>query len=248
MVFRGQDGLTCRAEALFRPIVYGQVPGYRDAVILKGQVGGLVPLVVGAAQGHRREQVKAYLAVGLGIFNRCTIFSWLQLVCIKAWEKSDMAGYEMLIFSAEIRWPHTSPKEKPLALCYAASNHIEKLYCSAAHVICCIYSGIRSWALCWFLLRQFCFYHVYDHKVFFLTINNVNKCNQVLLLWSCRKKKRIQNFSPLPLSISLPLISFHLSNYKTWPLTSNNIIILFVSNWLFFLLLNSALSCNKEIN
>ena len=76
--------VTCGAEALLGPVVYAQVPGDRDAVILEGQMGGLIPLVVGAAQGHGRQEVKAYLAVGLGIFNGCTILSRFQLVCIKA--------------------------------------------------------------------------------------------------------------------------------------------------------------------
>lgn len=83
LVLSGRDGLTCRAETLLRPIIYGQVPGNRDTVILKSQVGGLVTLVIGAAQGHRGEQVEAYLAVRLGIFNWGAIFSRLQLVCIK---------------------------------------------------------------------------------------------------------------------------------------------------------------------
>lgn len=84
MLFRGRHKLTCRAEALLGPIIYVQVSGDGDAVILQGQVGGLVALVVGATQGHRREQVKAYLAVGLGVFNWRAIFGRLQLVCIKA--------------------------------------------------------------------------------------------------------------------------------------------------------------------
>lgn len=133
-------GLTCRAETLFRPVIHGQVPGNRDAVILKGQVWGLVSLVVGATQGHRWEQVKAYLAIRFGIFNRCAIFSWLQLVCIKAWDKSDMASYEMLMFSAEITWPHTATQDKSLTMCCAARDYVEKLYCSIQQVICCKYS------------------------------------------------------------------------------------------------------------
>lgn len=98
LAFSGTDGLTRRAETLLRPIVYGQVPGNRDAVVLQSQVGGLVPLVVGAAQGHGGEQVEAYLAIRLGIFNWCRIFSWLQLVCIKTWDRSNVDGYQMLIF------------------------------------------------------------------------------------------------------------------------------------------------------
>lgn len=53
VLFRARHELTCRAEALLRPIIYVQVSGDGDAVILQGQVGGLVALVVGAAQGHR---------------------------------------------------------------------------------------------------------------------------------------------------------------------------------------------------
>lgn len=87
MLFGGRHELTCRTEALLRPIIYVQVSGDGDAVILQGQVGGLVALVVGAAQGHRRKQVKAYLAVGLGVFNWRAIFGRLQLVCIKPLER-----------------------------------------------------------------------------------------------------------------------------------------------------------------
>lgn len=53
MLFRRRRELTCRAEPLLGPIIYVQVSGDGDAVILQGQVGGLVALVVGAAQGHR---------------------------------------------------------------------------------------------------------------------------------------------------------------------------------------------------
>lgn len=83
LVFSSHDGLTCRAEPLLRPVIYGQVPANRYTVILQSQVGGLVPFMVSAAQGHGGEQVEAYLAVRLGVFNWCTIFSRLQLVCIK---------------------------------------------------------------------------------------------------------------------------------------------------------------------
>ena len=91
-------GVTCGAEALLRPVVYGQIPVNWDAVILQGQMGGLVPLVIGATQGHGGEQVEAYLAVGLGILDRCTVFGRFQLVCIEAWDRWSGAGYEMLIF------------------------------------------------------------------------------------------------------------------------------------------------------
>lgn len=84
MLFKSHDAVTCGTEALLGPIVYGQVPGDWYAVVLEGQMRGLVPLMIGATQGHRGEQVKAYLAIGLGILNRCAIFSRFQLVCIKA--------------------------------------------------------------------------------------------------------------------------------------------------------------------
>lgn len=82
----GRHKLTRGAEALLGPVVYGQVPGHRDAVVLQGQVGRLVSLMVGPAQSHGREQVEAYLAVGLGVFDWRAVFGRLQLVCIKAWE------------------------------------------------------------------------------------------------------------------------------------------------------------------
>lgn len=34
LVFSGWDGLTCRAETLLRPVVYCQVPGNWNTVIL----------------------------------------------------------------------------------------------------------------------------------------------------------------------------------------------------------------------
>lgn len=70
---------TCWTEALLGPIVNGQVVGHRDAVVLQGEVGGLVPLVVGTAQGHRREQVEAQLAIRLGVLDGRALLSRFQL-------------------------------------------------------------------------------------------------------------------------------------------------------------------------
>lgn len=99
----GRHKLTRRAETLLRPIIYGQVPGHGDAVVLKGQVGWLVSLVVGPTQSHRREQVKAYLAVGLGVVDWRAVFGRLQLVCIKACEGKIAHGWlQNVQFS--LRW------------------------------------------------------------------------------------------------------------------------------------------------
>lgn len=77
--------LTCGAETLLGPVVYSQVPSHRDAVVLQGQVGRLVSLVVGPAQRYRRQQVEANLAVGFGVFDGRAVFGRFQLVCVKAW-------------------------------------------------------------------------------------------------------------------------------------------------------------------
>lgn len=75
---------TCWTEALLGTIVNGQVVGHRDTVILQGEVGGLVPLVVGATQSHRGEQVEAQLAVGLGVLDGRALLSRFQLGRVQA--------------------------------------------------------------------------------------------------------------------------------------------------------------------
>ena len=44
--------LTCRAESLLGPVIYGQVSVYRHAVVFQGQMCWLVVFMVGTAQSH----------------------------------------------------------------------------------------------------------------------------------------------------------------------------------------------------
>ena len=44
--------LTCRAESLLGPVIYGQVSVDRHAVVFQGQMCWLVVFMVGTAQSH----------------------------------------------------------------------------------------------------------------------------------------------------------------------------------------------------
>jgi len=57
------------AEALLGSLVKRQVVVHRNAVVLEGQMGGLVALVVRTSESHRREQIEGDLAIGLGVNN-----------------------------------------------------------------------------------------------------------------------------------------------------------------------------------
>lgn len=64
---------------MFRSVVDGEVPIHGDAVVLQGEVCWLVSLMVGSAQRHRRQQVKAEFAVGFRVLYGLTVFGWFQL-------------------------------------------------------------------------------------------------------------------------------------------------------------------------
>lgn len=75
--------LTCRAEPLLRPVVYGQVSVYRYTVIFQGQMRRLVMFMVGATQSHGRQKVKTDLPVWFWILNRCAVLGWLELIRVR---------------------------------------------------------------------------------------------------------------------------------------------------------------------
>lgn len=77
-----QSIFTRRAEALFGPVVDGEVLVDGHAVIHEGKVRGLVSFVVGATERHGRQQVKADLSVGFGVLDGCAVLGRLQLVGI----------------------------------------------------------------------------------------------------------------------------------------------------------------------
>lgn len=152
--YRSEEDVTCRAEALLRTIIYGEVPLDGNAVILEGQMSGLVPLVVGAAQSHRGEQVKAYLTVGLWVLDRCALLSRFELVCIKAWDRLRNRPLPNVDFpSVEIRRPHSFTPEKPLALgnnyiCSSTAAHSGGLH-APLNMHSCLYMQRKSWMLHW---------------------------------------------------------------------------------------------------
>lgn len=66
------------AESLLGSLVQRQIMVHGDAVVLEGQMGGLVALVVCARQCYRRQQIEGDLAIGLGVNNGRAGASWLQ--------------------------------------------------------------------------------------------------------------------------------------------------------------------------
>ncbi|KAF3838755.1 hypothetical protein F7725_010523 [Dissostichus mawsoni] len=72
-IIRFSQNSERKPEALLRPVVDGQVPLHREAVVLQGEVGGLVPLVVGAAQSTEESRSKLIFPSGLGYSMGCTL-------------------------------------------------------------------------------------------------------------------------------------------------------------------------------
>uniref|UniRef100_A0A0E9X4W9 Uncharacterized protein n=1 Tax=Anguilla anguilla TaxID=7936 RepID=A0A0E9X4W9_ANGAN len=69
----------CWTEPLLGSVINGQVLGDGNAVVLEGEVRGLVVLVVGPAQSHGGEQVEADLAIRLWVLDWGAVLRWLQL-------------------------------------------------------------------------------------------------------------------------------------------------------------------------
>ena len=77
---------TCGAEPLLGSVENLVVPLDRHAVVEKGQVGGLVVVVVGPRQRHGRQEVEGDLVVGLRVVDLLGFRRRLQILVISLWK------------------------------------------------------------------------------------------------------------------------------------------------------------------
>ncbi|BDD93836.1 hypothetical protein PanNE5_32760 [Pandoraea sp. NE5] len=73
---------ACRAIALLRPRVFGQIDANRHAGILEREVRRLVLLVVGVRDEDRRQTIERELPIGLGVGDRLTLRGRQQALMI----------------------------------------------------------------------------------------------------------------------------------------------------------------------
>jgi len=81
---------TGGAETLFRSVEHGQVPVDRDVVVFQGEVRGLVMVVVGATQGHGREEVEGDFVVRLRVLDGFAVGCCFQMFVVRTCEARSM--------------------------------------------------------------------------------------------------------------------------------------------------------------